>query len=92
MKIYIAGKITGDPQYREKFSWAQKRLEDQGHTVLNPATLQDGLKPADYMKMCLVMIDRADQVCFLPDYTESRGAVIEQAYCEYTGKLMTYSF
>lgn len=92
MRIYIAGKITGDPQFKEKFAWAQKQLEEKGHTVLNPATLPEGMKPADYMKMCLVMIDRADRVYFLEDYAESRGAMMEQAYCDYTGKERVYQF
>lgn len=38
MKIYIAGKITGDPDYRAKFADAQRQIEAQGHIVLNPAT------------------------------------------------------
>lgn len=28
MKVYLAGKITGDPNYREKFAAAAKKLED----------------------------------------------------------------
>ena len=43
MKIYIAGKITGDREYREKFREAAKALERLGHVVLNPAILPDGL-------------------------------------------------
>ena len=41
MKIYIAGKITGDPDYRAKFADAQRQIEAQGHIVLNPATPVD---------------------------------------------------
>ena len=43
MKVYIAGKITGDRRYRAKFREAAKALEEAGHVVLNPATLPDGL-------------------------------------------------
>ena len=39
MKIYIAGKITGDDGYRAKFQEAAKNLEALGHVVLNPAIL-----------------------------------------------------
>lgn len=35
MKIYIAGKITGDRRYRAKFREAAKTLEAAGHVVLN---------------------------------------------------------
>lgn len=43
MKIYIAGKITGDENYREKFAKAQAELEKDGHIVLNPSVLPEGL-------------------------------------------------
>ena len=36
MKVYLAGKITGDPNYREKFAAAVKKLEeDRKSTRLN---------------------------------------------------------
>lgn len=90
MKVYIAGKITGDPDYWEKFLWAQEDLERQGFTVLNPADLPEGMRPADYMRICLSMMESADVVAFLPDYTESRGAQLEWAWCQYVGKTTMY--
>lgn len=37
MKVYLAGKITGDPNYREKFAAAAKKLEERaGVTVISP--------------------------------------------------------
>lgn len=90
MKVYIAGKITGDPNYWEKFLWAQEDLERQGFTVLNPADLPEGMRPADYMRICLSMMESADVVAFLPDYTESRGAQLEWAWCQYVGKTTMY--
>lgn len=86
MKIYIAGKIAGDRRYRAKFREAAKNLEAMGHVTLNPATLPDGLEQADYMRICLAMLDTADLAVFLPDYRESRGAMVEWAYCQRIGK------
>ena len=83
MKVYIAGKITGDRRYRAKFREAAKALEEAGHVVLNPATLPDGLDDAD---ICMAMVDAADLAVFLPDYRESRGAMVEWAYCQRIGK------
>ena len=37
--VYLAGKITGDPFYRSKFYEAQKKLEEGGFIVVNPALL-----------------------------------------------------
>lgn len=89
MKVYIAGKITGDRNYKAKFKAAQKALEQQCHTVLNPAIMPAGLTPGDYMRVCFAMIDTAEIVLFLPDYTDSRGARLEWDYCQYTGKQTT---
>ena len=86
MKIYIAGKIAGDRRYRAKFREAAKVLEAAGHVVLNPATLPDGLTDGDYMRICMAMVDTADLAVFLPDYQESRGAMVEWAYCQRIGK------
>ena len=90
MKIYIAGKITGDREYWEKFQWAQEDLEGQWFTVINPADLPEGMAPADYMRICFAMMDTADVVAFLPDYKESRGAQLEWAWCQYVGKQTMY--
>ena len=86
MKIYIAGKITGDKRYKTKFGAAAKALQAAGHVVLNPATLPAGLEQEDYMRICLAMLDSADQVTFLPNYQESEGAMVEMAYCRRIGK------
>lgn len=86
MKIYIAGKITGDPGYLDKFRGEAKKLEALGHIVLNPAELPEGMSKAEYMRICLAMIDCADTVFLLPGWQGSPGARLEQAYCSYIGK------
>ena len=86
MKIYIAGKITGDPDYRAKFADAQRQIEAQGHIVLNPAMLPEGMEPKDYMRICFAMIDTADAIYLLKDWCSSFGASIERSYAMYTGK------
>ena len=88
MKVYIAGKITGDWQYREKFESAAELLRREGHVVLNPAVLPDGMSDADYMRICFSMIDVADRVVLLPDYKDSPGARLEKEYCRYIRKGM----
>lgn len=49
LKVYIAGKITGDPEYKRKFLSAHMEQKNEGHIVLNPAHLPEGMKNADYM-------------------------------------------
>lgn len=88
LKVYIAGKITGDPDYKRKFLLAHMEQKNEGHIVLNPAHLPEGMRSADYMRICFAMIDSADLVIFLPDWETSAGARIEHEYCRYTGKRM----
>ena len=90
MKAYIAGKITGDPDYKKKFEDGKKRLEEMGHTVLSPAELPLGMSNGDYMRICFAMIDVADIVAFLPGWQESRGAKLENEYCQYISKQTFY--
>lgn len=90
MKAYIAGKISGDSTYREKFKTAERALSNQGFVVLNPADLPEGMNPADYMRICFAMMESADIVAFLPDYEQSRGAQLEWSWCQYAGKQTMY--
>lgn len=85
-KIYIAGKITGDPGYKSKFDAAARVYKNRGYIVLIPSCLPHGMQPADYMRICFAMIDTADAVAFLPGYETSPGAQLEYAYCLYTNK------
>jgi hypothetical protein len=86
LRVYIAGKITGDKNYREKFAKAEMVLTAMGHCVLNPANLPSGMEQGDYMRICFSMIDCADCVVLLPDWRESSGARLERAYAEKIGK------
>ena len=85
-KIYIAGKITGDAGYREKFAAAEQKLTREGFIVLSPAVLPEGMTNAEYMRICFAMIEVADKVAFLDDFLESQGARLEWDYCAYTKK------
>jgi nucleoside 2-deoxyribosyltransferase len=90
-KIYIAGKITGDPNFKEKFMSIQKDFEAAGYAVLNPAELPNEMNPGDYMRICLSMIDSCDIAYFMPDYEDSKGAQIEVRYANYIGKQVIYN-
>lgn len=86
MIIYLAGKITGNPEYREQFAAAKAELEAKGYIVLNPAELPDGMSQAAYIRICFAMIDAADGICGVGRWTDSRGAIIETSYADYSGK------
>ena len=86
MKVYIAGRITGDPRYREKFAEAEAALREVGHIPLNPAVLPEGMEAEDYMRICTAMLDSADAIGLLGDWTDSPGAKLELHYADYAGK------
>ena len=72
MKIYIAGKVTGEMpyNYRHKFGYAATKLKEKGHKVINPVVLNDSLDKAgfsyeDMMAMCFRAIDICDAVYML---------------------------
>ena len=84
--IYIAGPITGKHNYWEDFERAEDMLTGLGYIALTPSRLPKDLTNAQAMRICFAMIDSADAVLFLPDWTGSRGANLEAAYCSYMGK------
>lgn len=86
MKIYISGKIIGDPDYKRKFERAATAISSLGHTPINPALLPEGLSETDYMRLSFAEIDAADMVLFLDDWKESGGAALERTYCQYIWK------
>lgn len=90
LKIYIAGKITGDLNYKEKFKQAEDRLEAEGFKVMNPAVLPEGFTFAEYMNICKSMIDVCNIVYFLNDWTNSQGAIKEMGYAIAMGKELLF--
>lgn len=90
--VYIAGPITGVPDYRERFARAADLVERRGYIALNPATLPGGLTNDQYMKICFAMIQSADVVLFLSNWRKSIGASLEQLYCNYIGKPVALNY
>ena len=86
MKVYIAGKITGNDHYREEFAAAEEKLRALGYIPINPAILPEGLDSRDYMRICLAMLDSADAIAPLLSWTRSDGAAIEMSLARYTDK------
>ena len=66
MKIYIAGKISGDKNYKKKFKKAERALKKKGHSVMNPAWLVEykAFSWIDYMIVSEAMQRRCEQCYF----------------------------
>ena len=75
--IYIAGKITGDYNYKDKFKKAEIYLRELGFSVFNPANFPFGLEYESYLKIC-------------KDFKDSEGAMIEIKHAERINKRIIY--
>lgn len=85
--VYLAGKISGDPEYKKKFGTARQVLEEAGHIVLDPSILpSSGFEYAAYIRISTAMMDECARVCFLPDWKESKGAMYEYGRAVAHGK------
>ncbi len=89
-KIYIAGKITGLRDYKKRFDEAEEVLKKQGHIVVNPSIVPEGLVYDDYMNTCTAMLKACDTIYMLRNWKDSTGAKIEHQIAELSGKEIIY--
>lgn len=89
-RIYISGPITGTEDFMERFSKAQKELEKQGYSVMNPAHansyMPDDATYEEYMKVSFCLIDMCDSIYMLNGWEKSCGANREYNYALAKGK------
>ncbi len=80
MKLYVAGPMTGLPDYNyPAFHAAEAELRAAGYDVANPASIgvQDGWEWQDYMRAGLRLMLDCDGIALLDGWHASRGAQIE---------------
>lgn len=80
MKVYIAGPMTGLPEFNyPTFRWAAHCLRDAGYEVEDPSTNVNPT-PGDYhgwLRAGLAQLVRCDAVALLPGWEASGGARLE---------------
>ena len=80
MKLYIAGPMTGLPEYNfPAFFAAEAELHTAGYETENPARtgLIDGYGWTDYMRSGITQLMRCEGVALLRGWGNSRGARLE---------------
>jgi hypothetical protein len=78
-KLYVSGKITGDSNYFQKFTFVWKKLTDAGYrgVEIPPLYATAEMDWAEAMRKVLAVMLTCDGVALLPDWIESKGAKIE---------------
>lgn len=85
--VYLSGPISSNLDgYQEEFSLARVLVRKAGYTPVDSCFLPLGLKENDYMRIALSILEAADIVVALKNWTRSQGAQIEWAYAQRTGK------
>ncbi len=80
MKIYIAGKITGNENYKDHFKQAELKLKSEGHQVINPTWKPLGLTYKQYIDLGLMELMQCEAVYLLRGWEKSNGASLEAQY------------
>lgn len=89
MKVYIAGPMSGLPNYnRTEFNVTEEILKKEGFTVMNPACLPSGFGDHEYMDICMAMIRSCEAIYMLPRWSNSLGAKAEYALAVKLGHLI----
>lgn len=93
--VYISGKISG-LRYAEvfkKFTFAEKELRFDGYFVVNPIRLApQNTEWLSAMKIDVCLMSLCEKICVLPDWSYSKGAMIEYEISQEIGlKKMRYS-
>lgn len=96
MRIFISGKMTGEPNYNLlAFKAAEIELSNLDNTVLNPANhipiyAPESIPHESYMQIAYAMIDACDAVYFLKGWNSSPGATMEMNYATNKGKRILF--
>ena len=91
--IYISGKITDNPNYKEEFAKAEEWLKERGEIPINPIKVKDICDTSSYeqfMKIDYCLIDMCDALFMLRGWQDSKGALAEMCYAKSLGKDIIY--
>lgn len=78
-KVYIAGRITGTDDYRERFAKAEEEARVRGYEPINPVAIPraEELPYEEVMERCKELVASADFLYLLNGWEWSNGAIEE---------------
>ena len=79
MRIYISGRITGDPEFKERFRAAEEDIKKlyPGAKIVNPSKLGEVFSSGtwgEYMDICELLLKCCDCIYMLEGWEVSQGA------------------
>jgi hypothetical protein len=85
MKVYLAGRIRGVPDYYQRFAQAAYRLRNENHVVFNPAAANLESLPLNQIMGHLLnwLCFEAEAIALMPGWWRSGGARIEWLLARY---------
>ena len=88
LKVYIAGPISGDPDYERKFNQVEAKLNEIGYEAVNPIAGNE--KRLDwtykqYIDRGLELLMDCDYICITDVWIKSKGLDAETAYADAVG-------
>ena len=87
-KVYIAGAISHDPDYKEKFDTVEKLLNEMGYLAVNPIAGNERRTDwtyKQYIDRDLKLLMNCDYICFIDSGVRSIGMDLERSYARAVG-------
>jgi len=79
--IYISGRISNEPNYKEHFNRIEKIIKEigDGENVFNPSSIDlgTGATWADYLRIDIKVLLECSTIVMLEGWEGSRGALLE---------------
>ncbi len=94
MRIYIAGPMTGIPEYNfPAFHAEAARLRSDGHDVVNPAEIvtDTSVSWEACMRADIRELVTCEAICLLPGFENSKGARLERRIALDLGMTVMYA-
>ena len=86
-KCYIAGKITGTNDFKERFAKAEQEVARMGLWPINPVALPHNHNKEwnSYMKECIAALMGCEAIYMLKGWLHSDGARLERSIADSLG-------